>query len=203
VSPSAIPKIEIAGILTVTRFVEFNPYIQLSNQEDPDHRYKLEHWLECGIGGRFTMNLSRSAGLQAEVVGYPRFAGTPSWDTGYRGWGKIAVLAGPQLRFQLVGIHTVVVARAGALRYGRMPAITLSSRDNRGRTVFAAVIDNYAATFPAADVGAGITGQVSKRFGLQLETGDLVVRYAPEPRDLNPTFLRHNWHLDFALTVAF
>lgn len=77
-------RIEVAGVLKVIRFAEFNPFVELSNQEDQDHQSPLEHWLEAGVGARLTFSLNSFMALDAEVVGYPRFAGVPSVDTGSR-----------------------------------------------------------------------------------------------------------------------
>lgn len=88
------------------------------------------------------------------------------------------------------------------MRYGRIPAIVLLNRDSLGRLSFVVVVDNYSAVFPAADVSVGVS-RVWRRLSVQLGTGDLLVRYHPQPTDLNPTFVRHNWYLGFNLGMHF
>lgn len=194
------PKFEVSGVVWTLRFVDFDPTHEQDRRESPPGTYALDHWLEVGLGARFTFHVTRECSLDVETVVFPKYIGEPSAN-GYKGWGKTMMVGGPTVgrRFKRAGVFAKV--RPGFVRFGRVPAIVFQTRS--GRIGVTAVVDNYPAIFPALDLGGLGEIYLTPKMTLRVDVGDTLIWYRPAPKDLNPEFVRHNFGVSFGVGFGF
>lgn len=150
---------------------------------------------EPGFGARFGYNVTRHFALEAEANFFPvdkrspYILGVPV-RVGEPGARKFQAVFGPKVgvRKNRYGIFAKV--RPGFITLGRYESVIAVGTP--GNEFVLAEIRNKVSFF-AIDVGGVFEYYPTKRTILRFDVGDTVIRYGgTEPKNLNPSFTRHN-----------
>ncbi len=162
-------------------------------------------WWEPGVGVRLGFRLTDHLGVELEASLFPRYADVDSVVRGRRGLvetglAKGLVVGGLVVRQRLSGVVILGRVRPGAMSYSGFPAVF--ARSPGGPPTLYEVVD-VPATFPALDIGGGVEKQLSSRILVRFDVGDSIIWFRPTPRELNPSYSRHNLQLTGGVGFCF
>lgn len=151
---------------------------------------------EPGIGGRFSYNVTKNIGLEAEVNFFPRQGnGATNQEGGRITQGLFGAKVGK--RFEKAGIFGK--ARPGFVSFGN----AILNRDSRVTTLQFGRLTHFAF-----DVGGVLEIYPSRRAVVRFDVGDIIIRYGQQNfvdalgrSSVNQAFTRHN--LQFSAGVGF
>lgn len=151
---------------------------------------------EPGIGGRFTYNVTKNIGLEAEVNFFPRQGnGATNYEGGRITQGLFGAKVGK--RFEKAGIFGK--ARPGFVSFGN----AILNRDSRITTLQFGRLTHFAF-----DVGGVLELYPSRRTIVRFDVGDTIIRYGKQNlidalgrSSVNEPFTRHN--VQFSAGVGF
>lgn len=151
---------------------------------------------EPGFGGRFTYNVTKSVGLEAELNLFPKhYNGTSNEDGGHITQGLFGARIGK--RFRKVGVFAK--ARPGFVSFGQ----AILTRDSRSTTFQFGRLTHFAL-----DLGGVLETYPTRHTVVRFDLGDTLVRYGRQNftdafgnLSVSGAFTRHN--LQFSGGVGF
>jgi len=190
-------------LFTSLRFADLDPSIEQSHLE-AGRDFPLATWWEPGVGVRLAFRLTDHLSVEAEATLFTRYADLLR-EVEVEGRGQVApggakgqLVAGLVLRHTLSGVVVLGRVRPGAVSFTGFPAIFVRSQS--GRLIGTVTTP---ATFPALDVGGGVEKQLSSRILVRFDVGDSIIWYRPTPKELNPSYSRHNLQLTGGVGFCF
>ncbi|MEO6391645.1 MAG: hypothetical protein ABIP75_07310 [Pyrinomonadaceae bacterium] len=189
-------KFELGGQFTYLRRKDPNiggrALINLGFINGPEHPNNIN---DLGFGARFGFNLNRHIALEAETNFFPKdqtrpyIIGVPV-SVVEPGGRKFLAVFGPKIGVRKDRFGIFAKVRPGFITVGRHESIiTVGTPTNP----FVLGDVRYNQSFFAVDVGGVFEYYPSKRTILRFDLGDTIIRYGTqEPKNLNPSFTRHN-----------
>jgi hypothetical protein len=177
-----------------TRQADFDPHNELSRRGDfGPAALTLASWWELGPGVRFSIHINDRLGLEAEA----RLATVSAHHVGSEFRGGAKAQAGGGLRY---GVRLREAGFFGKVQIGgteltRAPAIVGVSSTPDAILV---AIGEEDATLPYVSFGGIVETLHRGRTKLRVDIEDQVMFYSPRPRNINPSYVRHN----FAIAVG-
>jgi len=167
-----------------------------------DSVYKW-HRYESGLGARFTYNVSRRLAVEAEVNYIPS---TPSFQeliasgtpiaAPSSGGEKTQILVGVKYGIRRKHFGVFAKARPGLIHFTAFESIDAKfvAHGPNGEIVdILLLLTEKPATFFNMDIGGVFEYYPTKRTIIRFDMGDTIIRYnGQRPKDINPTFIRHN-----------
>jgi hypothetical protein len=185
---------DAAIVLTIMNFVDFDP-LEESIRRQQTVKDPLPGWVERGFGSRFTVSFSRALSAEFEIRTLRRYLNYSGPEL--RGGAKSTLVGAIQFsvpceRFRFGG-------RIGpGILFERARRIVAISAGTDGTEVVE--LESHSAE-PVLNIGATASMHLTSRMSLRTDIGADVIRYAPSPRGINPTFVRHN--PSFAVSLGF
>lgn len=161
---------------------------------------------ELGIGGRFTINLSKIIGLEAEVNFFPQDKQSPSTvgtpltviEPGGR---KLQALAGPKIGMRKKAFGVFGKVRPGILWLDRYNAV-IGVGTPKNFYVLGERRENVG--FFNIDIGGVFEYYPSRRTVFRVDIGDTIIHYRKlPPKEINPSITRHNLQISTGLGFRF
>lgn len=160
---------------------------------------------EFGFGGRFTVNLTKRLGLEAEANYFPIdkrapfIIGVPI-DVKEPGGRKFQMFFGPKIGVRKRKFGVFAKARPGFLTMDRYEYV-----QSVGTTADPFILSTVRrGTFLNLDLGGVFEYYPTRRTLLRVDAGDTIIRYgAFEPKSLNAPFTRHNLQLSVGFGFRF
>lgn len=171
---------------------------------DPDFRSPAIH--EAGLGTRLTFNFNKYIAVEAEVNVFPQdkranpVIGVPIAviEPGGR---KLQGLFGPKIGIRREKFGVFGKVRPGFIGMDRYDVIVLLS-DLEGLALLSA--PRTGQYFFNVDVGGVFEYYPTKKTILRFDLGDTIIRYnAREPREINPSFTKHNLQIQAGFGFRF
>jgi len=172
-----------------------------------DRRY------ESGFGGRFTYNINRNLAVEAEVNYTPGtrtlselFMAGESTNVPFSGGEKTQLLFGAKYGFRSKRFGVFAKARPGLIHFRAFPYVVdkFIVYQNGQPYDMLVLSSEKPATFFNMDVGGVFEYYPSKRTLIRFDIGDTIIHYnAQPPRDVNPTFTRHNLQMNLGFGFRF
>lgn len=199
-----IKKFEVSGQISGLLVNRLDPNDEVFRQFGFPERAVNSRFLDIGGGGRFSYNINRNLAVESEVN---YFLSRPTADElGLAGLPIIGPLSGGNKTQFLAGVKYGVrrskygvfgKVRPGAIHYAgqrRLVGLVVIPSPTGGRPDdVIQFLQEAPATFFNIDVGGVFEYYPSRRTVFRVDVGDTIIRYnAQEPRDINPTFTRHN-----------
>ncbi|HWN09408.1 MAG TPA: outer membrane beta-barrel protein [Pyrinomonadaceae bacterium] len=164
---------------------------------------------ETGLGGRFTLNLNDSIGLESEINYFPTSDGIAAGVTGRLLQGQFGVKAGK--RFKRFGFFGKV--RPGFVSFDRSLNLVGTRPFNFGGITFVlGIFEMGRRTFFANDLGGVLEFYPSRRWALRFDAGDTIIHYGERSVGtffLNPSFItappetNHNFQFTSGFSFRF
>lgn len=210
-----IRRFEIGGQGTMMFEGDFDPSDVVFSRAGLLDGVRKEYRYESGFGGRFTVNLNRNLSVESEYNFIPGlktvkelFAAGLPLRYPYSGGSKSQFLAGAKygIRNKKFGLFAKV--RPGAIHFEGYPVIEnkfVALPPGGGPPLdILLVVGEAPATFFNLDVGAVVEFYPKKRQILRFDIGDTMIRYgAQTPKEINPTFWRHNLQMSLGYGFRF
>lgn len=163
-----------------------------------------DKFLDVGIGGRFTYNVNRNLAIETEINYFPSgptinelASSGNSTNVPFSGGKKTQFLAGLKygIRRNKFGVFGKI--RPGAIRFTGYPRLTnviIIPSPSGGRPDDVITFANEkAALLFNIDIGGVFEYYPTKNTVFRVDVGDTIIRYnAQKPKNINPTFNRHN-----------
>jgi len=148
---------------------------------------------EFGIGGRFTYNFNKNIAVETEAFFFPEdkkvdpFLSTRTPEPGGR---KFQAVLGPKIGIRKKKFGVFGKVRPGLITFGRYEVINLrGTREN----FFILSEKREKVSFFNVDVGGVFEYYPTRKTVLRVDVGDTIIHYnAQKPKDVNPSFTRHN-----------
>lgn len=189
-------KFELGGQFTYMRRQDPNiggrALINLGFINGPEHLNTIN---DLGFGARFGFNVNRHIALEAEanffpvdqrspyVIGVPVRVIEP-------GGRKFQAVFGPKIGIRKDRFGIFAKVRPGFVTIGRHESVIAVGT---AANPFVLSEERYNVSFFAVDVGGVFEYYPSKRTILRFDLGDTIIRYGTQdPKNLNPSFTRHN-----------
>jgi len=192
-----LKKYEIGGQFTILRRKDadtvreaFRQFFDTTNTPEI-----AEIITEPGFGGRFTYNFTKNIAIEAEanffsvdkksmpVVGMP----IPVREPGGR---KFQAVFGPKIGIRKRNFGIFGKVRPGFIRLGRYEVINRVGPINQ---FFVLSSPKTNLTFFNVDVGGVFEYYPTRRTVFRVDVGDTIIRYnSQQPKEINPSFTRHN-----------
>ncbi len=192
---SEVKRFEVGGQFTILRRSDVNTAIEVFSLNGFGSRnYRSSKLNEIGLGGRFTFNFTKNIAVESEanffrkierppdVIGVGRTIDQP-------GGRKFQAVFGPKIgiRKEKFGIFGKV--RPGFIRIDKYNVIDVFNPPPDLFTFTHA----QKAMFFNVDVGGVFEYYPTRRTVFRVDVGDTIIRYnSQEPKDINPSFTRHN-----------
>lgn len=194
---SKIKRFEIGGQFTILRRKDadttreaFRQFFDTTNT--PEIAEKIT---ELGFGGRFTYNFTKNIAVEAEANFFPvDKKSIPVIDVPIRvsepGGRKFQVVLGPKIGIRKKNFGIFGKVRPGFIRLDRYRVINqVGSREQ----FFVLSSAKNGVNFFNVDVGGVFEYYPTRRTVFRVDVGDTIIRYnSQEPKDINPSFTRHN-----------
>lgn len=168
---------------------------------------------ESGIGGRFTYNINRQLAVETEVNYTPStktrrelFQAGQSTNVPFSGGEKTQVLFGAKYGYRGKRFGVFGKVRPGFIHFRAFPYVQGKFIVYQNGQPYDVIlfISEKPATFFNADVGGVFEYYTSKRTMIRFDIGDTIIHYnAQKPRDVNPTFTRHNLQMNLGFGFRF
>ncbi len=161
---------------------------------------------ELGLGGRFTYNFTKNIAIDAEANFFPgnkqrvAIIGVPIkvMEPGGR---KIQVLFGPKIGIRKKNFGVFGKLRPGFIRLGGYEVIEQVGSQNQ---FFILSTRASGLKFFNVDVGGVAEYYPSRRTVFRVDVGDTIIRYgAQKPKEINPSFTRHNLQINVGFGFRF
>jgi len=201
-------RFEIGGQLVILRRADADTVLETLHRSDPaSSSVKVAKLTELSLGGRFGVNFTKNIGVEIEANIFPedklrdQRIGTPV-SVLEPGGRKFQMLFGPRigLRFRRFGVFGKV--RPGFIRLDRYEVIEEIFKTPTTLAILSGTRNGL--TFLNVDVGGVFEYYPSRKTILRFDAGDTVIRYgAQEPKDINPSFTRHNLQLSVGFGFRF
>lgn len=175
----------------------------------------LDNRFESGIGGRFTYNVDNQLALEGEVNFIPSIATRA--ERAARGRDRILGFPGGEKTQALVGVKYGIrrnrfgvfgKLRPGLTRFNAFPVITSGlvepSPSPGVPPPILLSLSERPATFFNLDAGGVFEYYLNRRSLFRVDVGDTIIRYgAQNPKEINPTFTRHNLQVNVGFGFRF
>lgn len=207
VDDSNLKRYEIGGQFTFLKRVDASaPSVVIQNNFPGSVLTGPASVSEFGLGGRFTFNVSRIFGLEAEanffpddkrshpVIGIPIRVTEP-------GGRKFQAVFGPKIGYRGKKFGVFGKLRPGFIRLDRFIAVEQIGPP----TNFYVLGDlRRGLTFFNVDVGGVFEYYPTRRTILRVDVGDTIIRYgAQTPENLNPNITHNNLQISTGFAVRF
>lgn len=163
-----------------------------------------DRFLDLGVGGRFSYNINRNLAVESEVNYFP--SSPTSNELGSAGIPRTGPLSGGKKTQFLAGVKYGVrrskygifgKVRPGVIKftaYPRLVGLFIAPSPTGGPPEDILILTQEAkATFFNIDVGGVFEYYPTRNTVFRIDVGDTIIRYnAQPPKDINPTFNRHN-----------
>jgi hypothetical protein len=151
-----------------------------------------------GPGVRFSIHINDRFAVETEA----RLATVSAHHIGSQSRGGAKAQAGAGFRYgvRLRRAGLFGKAQVGGAELTRAPAI-LGMSSSPGAVLIA--IGENDATFPYFSFGGVIEAFRRSRTTLRVDVEDQVMFYAPQPRDINPSYARHNFTFTVGIGLGF
>jgi hypothetical protein len=182
-------RFEVGGSVVFTRQSDFNPDNELIRRgEYGEEKLSLPSWWELGPGVRFSIHITDRFGVEAEA----RLATGSAHNVGPQFHGGAKAQAGAGLRYgvRLRRAGIFGKAQVGGAELTRAPAIVGRSSSTADAILIA--VGEQDATFPYFSIGGVIEALHHGPTKLRMDVEDQMMFYAPQPRNINPRYVRHN-----------
>ncbi len=195
-----IKKFEIGGQITALQFTDFDVTEEIRRREGFITVARKKQ-TDYGFGGRLAYNFNKNIAVEAEVNFFPvnkqrRIINSIVQGFFFPGGKKFQMVAGPKIGIRKKNFGVFGKVRPGLVSmdgYGIIIGIGNPIPTPTGGTFTPTISTDVGATFFAADVGGVVEFYPSKRTILRFDVGDTIIRYnAQEPKNINPSFTRHN-----------
>lgn len=202
-----LKKFEIGGQFTFLRRSDANTAFDTFQQNGfINSDVEPANLSERGIGGRFGYNINKNIAAEAEINFFPiDKKADPQLGVPLRitepGGRKLQVLFGPKIGFRARRYGIFGKIRPGIIRFDRYPVVTQVGPPSN---FFVLTERRRGVTFFNLDLGGVFEYYPSKRTLVRFDIGDTIIRYnAQEPKDINPTFTRHNLQMNVGFGFRF
>ena len=194
-SDSKIKRFEVGGQFTILRRSDANTDVEVFSLNGFGSRnYKSSKLNELGLGGRFTFNFTKNIAVESEanffrkienpppVIGIGRTIAEP-------GGRKFQAIFGPKIGIRKERFGVFGKVRAGFIRIDKYEVI-----DQIGpASNFFTASHAQKSTFFNVDVGGVFEYYPTRRTVFRVDVGDTIIRYSSfPPKEINPSFTRHN-----------
>jgi len=194
---SEVQKYEIGGQFTILRRKDADTVREAFRQffDTPNTPEIAEIITEPGFGGRFTYNFTKSIAIEAEanffpvdkksmpVIGMPIRVAEP-------GGRKFQAVFGPKVGIRKKNFGIFGKVRPGFIRLDRYSVITRVGPTNQ---FFVLSSSGKSVNFFNVDVGGVFEYYPTRRTVFRVDVGDTIIRYnSQQPKEINPSFTRHN-----------
>lgn len=196
---SKVKRFEVGGQISGLLINRIDASDEVFRQFGFPESTKNYRFLDIGFGGRFTYNVNRRLAFEGEVNYFPssptvnelvaarKFANVP-----YSGGKKAQFLGGVKYGFRHSKYGFFGKIRPGAIRFTAYPKVAgrFVSPMSDDVLVFSTEVP---ATFFNVDVGGVFEYYPNRRTVFRVDVGDTIIRYnAQQPKEINPSFTRHN-----------
>ncbi len=208
IDESDLKKYEVGGHFTMLRRADAHTVSETFRRNDPTlTEFSPAVLSELGAGGRFTYNFTNNIAIEAEanffpedkksnfVIGVPVRVVEP-------GGRKFQMVFGPKVGYRKRTFGVFGKLRPGFIRLDRFDVVTQVI----GSPVITLVISETkrGVNFFNIDVGGVFEYYPSRRTVFRVDVGDTIIRYnAQEPKDINPSFTRHNLQINVGVGFRF
>lgn len=189
---SETQKVEVGVRFSVIRLSNFDSSLELFRDRFPQR--SRPNTIDLGVGGRFSYNIIDNFALDVEVNFFPQ-------EDTFEGGRKTQVLFGPKVgvRNEKVGVFAKV--RPDLIHFSEFLRVIRVVEGPFG------VITEQRGTannFFALDLGGVFEVYPLRRIILRFDVGDTIVHYRSlSPRELNPSFTRHNLQFNTGFGIRF
>ncbi len=195
VDDADLKKYEIGGQFTFLRRSDASTEFELFRRNGFLPGVKPDKLSEVGVGGRFTYNFTKNIAIEAEANFFPvdkRFDTMPG--VPFRilepGGRKFQAVLGPKVGIRKKKFGVFAKVRPGLFRLDRFLVVEAVGTP---ANFFVLSSTKRGVNFFTVDVGGVFEYYPSRRTVFRVDVGDTIIRYsAQEPKDINPTFTRHN-----------
>lgn len=178
---------------------------------------------EAGLGARFTFNFTKSIAVEAEYNFFPadsirlpgvQFIPLRRQPTGFGTGGppplevsdiagqKHQAVFGPKVGYRGKRIGIFGKVRPGFVQLERYLIVQRVERTANSISISARLANNVS--FFNLDVGGVFELYPTRRTVVRVDVGDTIIRYGgKEPREFNPSFIRHNLHTNLGFGFRF
>lgn len=204
---SDVKRFEVGGQFTLLRRSDANTVNEVFSLNGFGSRdYKSSKLNELGVGGRFTFNFTNNIAVEAEANFFREIKRPPDMiGVGIKidqpGGRKFQAVFGPKfgVRREKFGIFGKV--RPGFIRLDKYNVIHSVFNEPPFFSVLTGV---ESATFFNIDIGGVLEYYPSRRAVFRVDVGDTIIRYnAQKPKEINPTFTRHNLQINIGFGFRF
>lgn len=204
---SKLKKFEIGGQFTILQRTDANTpaetFRRFGFASSADNPATIT---ELGVGGRFTYNFTKNIAIEAEanffpvdkksdfIIGVPVRVVEP-------GGRKFQAVLGPKIGIRKRKFGVFAKVRPGLFSMDRYEVVqVVGTRDN----FFVLATSKNGVNFFNVDVGGVFEYYPSKKTVFRVDVGDTIIRYsAQEPKDINPSFTRHNLQINVGFGFRF
>jgi hypothetical protein len=150
---------------------------------------------ELGFGGRFTFNFTKNIAIEAEANFFPvdkkrnAVIGAPI-QISEPGGRKFQALFGPKIGIRKKSFGVFGKVRPGFIRLDRYEVI---QQIGSNAQFFTRSSPKNGVYFFNIDVGGVFEYYPTRKTIFRVDVGDTIIRYnSQEPKNINPSFTRHN-----------
>jgi len=193
---SNVKRFEVGGQFTILRRSDADTVSEIFSLNGFGSRnYKSSKLNELGLGGRFTFNFTKNIAVESEanffrkiespppVIGVGRTIDQP-------GGRKFQAVFGPKIGIRKEKFGVFGKVRPGFIRIDKYNVIDLADTSNNHILVFSHA---QKSTFLNVDVGGVFEYYPNRRTVFRVDVGDTIIYYnSQKPKDINPSFTRHN-----------
>lgn len=215
-SDRKIPKFEIGGHGTIMfQGGDIEPSDIVFLRAGLPDRVTVDKRYESGFGGRFTFNVNRNLAFESELNFTPSTRTINEILRGGRvptrrssGGEKTQFLAGVKYGYRGERFGVFGKARPGFIRFNAFESIDFkfvypSPGDGQPKDILIGVSEK-PATFSSVDIGGVFEYYPTKRTVIRFDAGDTIIRFhGQEPKDINPSFTRHNLQMNLGFGFRF
>lgn len=210
-----LKKFEVGGHFTIMFQDDFDPKNPVFKQFGFRESITVNRRYESGFGGRFTFNINRALAVEGEINFTPSIAtlnersrNGQSTNIFPPGGKKTQFLAGVKYGIRREKWGIFAKARPGAIRFSAYPTIVgrfVVPSPTGGQPLDVLLFEQeFPATFFNLDVGGVFEYYPSRKTVFRVDVGDTIIRYgAQKPKNINPTFTRHNFQTSVGFGFRF
>lgn len=214
-SNGEVKKFEVGGHFTVMFQDDFNPADITFKRFGFNEAVITDRRYESGFGGRFTYNINRNLAVEGEVNFIPSIAtinerakNGSSTNLEFPGGEKLLFLGGIKYGVRRSKYGVFGKARPGAIRFNAFPKIVnrvlVPSPTGNQPSDLLIIQTEAPATFFNIDVGGVFEYYPTRKIIFRVDVGDTIIRYSrQEPREINPSFTRHNLQISAGFGFRF
>ena len=210
-----LKRFEVGGHFTIMFQDDFNPANVTFRQFGFNDSAQNVRRYESGFGGRFTYNINKRLAVEGEVNFTPsiatlndRLSNSEPANIAPPGGEKLQILGGVKYGIRRKNFGVFAKLRPGAIRFNAFPKITgrfIANSPTGGQPLDVLLFQQeHPAFFFNIDAGGVFEYYLSKRTVFRVDVSDTIIRYnSQEPKDLNPSFTRHNLQINVGFGFRF